>query len=96
MSRSAAAHQRHIDDEDERADYIERQVMHLMDAENSDRLTFSAFVDEVAGELDGYEIVQLVLAVNAGKMELADKIAWRLAEQLAERAESLIIERIEA
>ena len=96
MSRSAAAHQRDEDDAAERESYISEQVDALMDAENSDRLTFSAFVDEVAGELDGYEIVQLVLAVNAGKMELADWIAGRIAEQLAERAESLIIERIEA
>ena len=96
MSRSAAAHQRDEDDAAERESYISEQVDALMDAENSDRLTFSAFVDEVAGELDGYEIVQLVLAVNAGKMELSDKIAWRLAEQLAERAKALIDERVAA
>ncbi len=96
MSRSAAAHQRDEDDAAERESYISEQVDELMDAENSDRLTFSDFVFEVAGELDGSEIVQLVLAVNAGKMELADKIAWRLAEQLAERAKALIDERVAA
>ena len=95
MSRSAAAHQRDEDDAAERESYISEQIYALMDAENSDRLTFSAFVDEVAGELDGYEIVQLVLAVNAGKMELADKIAWRLAEQLAELAETLVIQEMD-
>ena len=96
MSRSAAAHQRHEDDEAERESYIGEQVDRLMDAENSGQLSFDEFADEVAGEMDGLAIVQLVLAVNAGKMELADWIAGRIAEQLAERAESLIIERIEA
>lgn len=96
MGRSAAAHQRYEDDMAERESYISEQVDALMDAENSDRLSFEDFAFEVAGEMDGLAIVQLVLAVNAGKMELADKIAGRLAEQLAERAKALIDERVAA
>ena len=94
MSRSAAAHQRYEDDEDERASYHSEQLDSLMDAEDSEVLSFDDFVFNAAGELDGFEIVQLVLAVNAGKMELADKIAGRLAEQLANKAKTMICERV--
>lgn len=96
MSRSAAAHQRDEDDAAERESYISEQVDSLMDAESSDKMSFGDFVDEVAGELDGGEIVQLVLAIFAGKTELAEKIGNRLGEQLNERAKALIDERVSA
>lgn len=97
MSRSAAAHQRYEDDEDERADYIERQVMHLMDAEDSRAISFTAFSDDACELLGDHadEVLQLVLAAYMGKTELADKLASRIGAQLAELAEKLVIQELD-
>ena len=95
--RSAAAHQRYEDDMAERAEHIERQVELLLDAEDCQELTYSRFADDACELLGDHadEVLQLVLAVYMGKPELADKLAGRIAEQLAELAERMIIKELE-
>ena len=97
MSRSAAAHQRYEDDEAERADYIERQVMHLMDAEDSHEVSYSSFADDACELLGDHadEVLQLVLAAYMGKTDLADKLASRLGAHLAELAEKMVIQELD-
>mgnify|MGYP006371832705 CR=1 FL=1 len=92
MSRSAAAHQRYEDDMAERAEHIERQVMHLMDAENSRAVSFTSFSDDACELLGDHadEVLQLVLAAYMGKTELADKLSDRLGAMLADLAERMV------
>lgn len=93
-----AQHQRHIDDEEERASFIERQVELLLDAENGRDVSFTDFQDAAAELLAdrGHEAVQLVLAVYMGKTELADKLTERLVELFAHVAERMVVERMDA
>ena len=90
--RSAAAHQRYEDDMAERAEHIERQVELLLDAEHSREVTFNDFSDEACELLGDHsdEVLQLVLAVYMGKVELTNKLSDRLGAMLADLAERMV------
>ncbi len=82
-------------EDDGREDFITEQVELLLDAEDARDVEFFDFAeraDEVLAETDDREfaIVQLVLAVRAGKFDLAEKLAARFEDALVNAAESMI------
>ena len=94
------AQQKHDDleqEDDSRSHCIYAMVDKLMDAENCRLVTWPDFSESAGERLGDHsdEVVQLVLAVYRGKAELADKIASRLGDELAELAAELVARELD-
>lgn len=88
-------------EDDGREEFIDEQAALLLEAEDARDVQFFEFAekaDEALAEADDREfaIVQIVLAVRAGKLELAQSLAKRFEDALTSCAENLIEKSLES
>lgn len=88
-------------EDDGREEFIDEQASLLLEAEDARDVQFFDFAekaDEALAEADDREfaIVQIVLAVRAGKLELAQSLAKRFEDALTSCAETLIEKSLES
>ena len=87
-------------EDDGREEYIEAQASLLLEADDSELVTFDEFA-EAAGEVIAdaevdAEVVQIILALRNNEFHLAQKLAGRFDEPLEQLAENMLEKSIDA